>query len=416
VFPKDKNGIPRSPRFPGQRPGEATIAARRQARGNLARGGFAAVPVVAVNATAFIGQFAFVRQHVPWIFPGQVLFAVTLETVAVYLAWSAHVAAMANDSATRLKLGAYSFALVVGTMNYSHYMSPHWRPTVMAVGMFSMSALSPWLWGIHTRRASRDRLMALGLLEEHAVRLGATRWTWHLFRSMRVMSWSTWHGVNDPKRAISHFEGRYGTDETPEPPRVPRAARKPVIVPAQQSAPVMALPPSAETVPAAGTVAAAQQAGEPLSRAAVPARPPRVPGDYVLAQGQGGTPEARTDPVPASESAARLGASAHLEATARLSPGRRPSQDVLDEVELRLATTPVDELPSEREIARQLGHAVNYRRLAKKVREARIKTGTSLSSAPRSEHVAGNGAGRRQDPSVIATPVQFQPGGSQAHD
>ena len=43
-----------------------------------------AVPVALVNATAFIGQFAYLRQHVHWVVPGQVLIAVTLESVAVY--------------------------------------------------------------------------------------------------------------------------------------------------------------------------------------------------------------------------------------------------------------------------------------------------------------------------------------------
>ena len=45
--------------------------------------------------------------------------AVTLESVAVYLAWQAHLALAADDSALRLRLAAYAFALVIGVMNYS---------------------------------------------------------------------------------------------------------------------------------------------------------------------------------------------------------------------------------------------------------------------------------------------------------
>lgn len=175
--------------------------ARAQAAG-------AAVPVIMVNGTAFIGQFAFIQAHVPWPFIGQTLVAVTFETVAVYLAWQAHLATMADDSATRIKLGAYLFALIMGCMNYSHYAGPHLHPTFMAVGMFLMSTISPLLWGIHTRRSSRDKLMARGLVEPHAVRLGATRWTWHLYRSA-VTTWlCTWSGENDPKRAIAMYEER----------------------------------------------------------------------------------------------------------------------------------------------------------------------------------------------------------------
>ena len=56
------------------------------------RGWLAAVPIVLVNAVAFAGQLAFLRVHLPWPLAGQVLVAVTLESVAVYLAWQAHLA------------------------------------------------------------------------------------------------------------------------------------------------------------------------------------------------------------------------------------------------------------------------------------------------------------------------------------
>jgi hypothetical protein len=177
----------------------AWIGARR--RGWLAV--VAAVPVVLVNAVAFAGQLAFLRVHLPWPLPGQVLVAVALESVAVYLAYHAHVAQLADDSAMRLRLAAYSFALVIATMNYSHYMAPGWRPTFPAVAFGLLSASSPWLWSVHSRRTSRDALMARGLVEPHAVRLGATRWTWHPVKSARVMWHATWKGENDPAAAIA---------------------------------------------------------------------------------------------------------------------------------------------------------------------------------------------------------------------
>jgi hypothetical protein len=162
----------------------------------------AAGPVVLVNLVAFFGQLAFLREHLPWPLPGQILVAVALESVAVYLAYHAHVAQLADDSALRLRLASYMFAAVIGVMNFSHY-APHWRPTFAAVAFGLMSAASPWLWAIHSRRESRDALMARGLVEPHAVRLGATRWLWHPLKSIRVMGEATWTGETDPAAAIA---------------------------------------------------------------------------------------------------------------------------------------------------------------------------------------------------------------------
>ena len=162
----------------------------------------AAVPVVLVNCVAFAGQLAFLRDHLPWPLPGQVMVAVALESVAVYLAFHAHMAQVANDSALRLRLAAYGFAAVIAAMNYSHYCGPHWAPTFTAVAFALMSLASPWLWSVHSRRVSRDALMAAGLVEPHALRLGVTRWLWHPVRSARVMWLATWEGETDPRAAI----------------------------------------------------------------------------------------------------------------------------------------------------------------------------------------------------------------------
>jgi len=70
-----------------------------------------------VNAVAFAGQLAFLREHLPWPLAGQVMMAVALESTAVYLAFHAHVAQLANDSALRLRLASYGFAAVIGLTN-----------------------------------------------------------------------------------------------------------------------------------------------------------------------------------------------------------------------------------------------------------------------------------------------------------
>jgi hypothetical protein len=165
------------------------------------RGWLAAVPIVLVNTVATGAQLGFWRAHLPAA--QAVMVALALESIAIYLAWQAHLAQLADDSALRLRLAAYGFALVIGTLNYSHFMLPGWRPTVAAVTFGLMSAVSPWLWSVHSRRASRDALKARGLIEPHAVRLGATRWTWHPYRSACVMWRATWLGETDPAKAIA---------------------------------------------------------------------------------------------------------------------------------------------------------------------------------------------------------------------
>ena len=171
------------------------------------RAAVVAVPVVLVNAVAFAGQLAFLREHLAWPLPGQIMVAFALESVAVYLAFHAHVAQLADDSALRLRLASYTFGLVIGLMNYSHYAA-HWRPTFAAVALGLMSASSPWLWAVHSRRSSRDALLARGLVEHHAVRLGSTRWAWHPIRSARVMWHATWEGITSPAAALAAADAR----------------------------------------------------------------------------------------------------------------------------------------------------------------------------------------------------------------
>jgi hypothetical protein len=132
----------------------------------------------------------------------QVIMAASLESIAIYLAWKAHQAQLADDSALRLRLGAYLVALGIGALNYWHWCGPRWHPTPLAVVFALASAISPWLWSVHSRRESRDVLKAAGKIDPHAVRLGATRWIWHMYRCVRVMWAATWIGETRPAEAI----------------------------------------------------------------------------------------------------------------------------------------------------------------------------------------------------------------------
>jgi hypothetical protein len=185
------------------------IGGKSMSRARLARTVAAAIPLLLVNIVAFSGQYAYLQDHLHWALAGQITVALALESVAIFLALHAHVAALANDSALRLRLAAYAFAAVIGAMNYSHFALPNWRPTFAAIAVGLMSASSPWLWAVHSRRASRDALMARGLIEPHALRLGATRWLWHPVRSARVMWYATWTGIQSPAEAIAAAEPQH---------------------------------------------------------------------------------------------------------------------------------------------------------------------------------------------------------------
>ena len=184
--------------------GAARSSARRITGRRIRRAVYMAVPVLAVNACAFLGQLGYFHTHLTaWGLPGQLLVAAALESIAVFLSYHAHIARIGDDPAFRLQMSAYGLALVIGALNYSHWASADWRPNPIAITFALMSAVSPWLWGIHSRRESRDLLKASGLIEPHAVRLGSTRWTWHPYRSARTMYRATWEGITSPADAIA---------------------------------------------------------------------------------------------------------------------------------------------------------------------------------------------------------------------
>jgi hypothetical protein len=326
------------------------------------RAGLAAVPVLLVNAVAFIGQYGYLNAHLPWITPGKIMAAIALESIAVYLSAHAHMARLANDSAARLQLGAYSLALVIGAMNYSHYAAPHWRPTVPAVMLGLMSAISPWLWSIHSRRASRDKLMAQGLVEQHAVRLGATRWTWHPLRSTRVMHRATWLGETHPARAIATVY----PDDVPA-PRQDSGAPAQIEERATPAAPAIAPPAAPAIAPAPAPVTA-----------------------------------------PAAAAPAVHQASARLSAAATI-PHQVP-QEVIDQVELHLAGMPVDQLPSRRAGGRVRDENSDQRRLARKLMDARAAAASQQLQPPAN----GSRPARPGAAQQIAWPQQFRAGGAAA--
>jgi hypothetical protein len=166
----------------------------------------AAIPLILVNSVAFAGQFSFIRVHIHWPLYGQLAFALGLESIALYLAFMAHEALMAEDSAYGLRILSYLFGGIIGLMNYSHYAGPGMQPTFEAVATGLMSVSSPFLWGIYSRRNSRDALKAKGLMDARAVKLGALRWILWNREARKVFRLSVWRGTNNPILAIKDWE------------------------------------------------------------------------------------------------------------------------------------------------------------------------------------------------------------------
>lgn len=200
----------------------------------------AVIPLLLVNGIAVAGQTLFWRSHLPVryalaAFLLAFVFACALESIAVFLAYHAHLAAISNDSALRLRLASYGMGAVIGILNASHFVT-HGRVTALATGMGIVSAASPWLWGIFSRRQSRDKLRDAGLIEAHAVRLGAARWFWHPLMSAWVSRHAAWSGENRPAEAIGAWETANGKREAERKAEQEALAGKPVLAKAATKA------------------------------------------------------------------------------------------------------------------------------------------------------------------------------------
>lgn len=264
-----------------------------RARGH--RAWLAAIPIVLVNFVAFFGQLSFFESHrtlqavvIPVAI--SVIMALALESIAVFLAWQAHIARLARDSALRLRLGAYSVAMGIGTLNYSHFCGPHWQPTAYAVAFALASVISPALWGVHSNRESRDDLKASGLIEDHAVRLGLTRWFWYPLKSAGVQRAAAWAGENRPAEAIALYEKRRADKRAVKKPPGRPEARKPASQPASAPAPKASLPvpareprPDRERAARTGLAAARSETERNLIRELVQTGPELWPSQQVLA-------------------------------------------------------------------------------------------------------------------------------------
>ncbi|HEY6117076.1 MAG TPA: hypothetical protein VI172_14075 [Candidatus Dormibacteraeota bacterium] len=169
-------------------------------------------PLLLVNAAAIYGQVAFFYDSVApstWPTIGKLALALVIagavESIAVYVGWHAHDALLhkAGTTAARLRRWSYLIAGLVGAINYAHFAN--WDKNLglnaasAAFGLLSL--LSPWLWGLHTRRMQHVQLTKEGAVDATGATFSAERIRSFPIRSAAARRWSIDHYVTDPQQA-----------------------------------------------------------------------------------------------------------------------------------------------------------------------------------------------------------------------
>lgn len=187
--------------------GGPLITKALSAIGNHKRAVFAILPIMGCNGTAFTGQLFFFHDHAKsWPEIGIILFAATMESIALYLASEAAEREKKNIASFNVRMASYAFGLFVGIINYSHYAGAHFSPTVFAVIFGSMSALSPWLWAMYGRGQAYEMQLANGLIEARGVKFAKIRWVMWPKETFGAMRLAAWTGERNPDKAIKDYE------------------------------------------------------------------------------------------------------------------------------------------------------------------------------------------------------------------
>ncbi|MEU8264497.1 hypothetical protein AB0C02_28225 [Micromonospora sp. NPDC048999] len=166
-------------------------------------------PLLVVNAVTVGGQLAYVHDQTPadWNPAARIAIAIGVataaESVALYVGWHAHDALLQRAYATAawLRRASYAIALVMAGVNYSHFAGDALAPTALAVILGVLSSLSPWLWGLHTRRAQHVQLLREDLVDESGAQFGPARRRAFPIRSWAARRWSIDHHERDPRAA-----------------------------------------------------------------------------------------------------------------------------------------------------------------------------------------------------------------------
>lgn len=182
------------------------------------------LPLVSVNAFATFGQVSFALEEVQHTelrkigggVPPALLWAVALESIALFLAHHAAKALRRGDSAAAKQAAAYGVAMFVAALNFAHFYGPSVAALSVASGFGLASAISPWLWGIHNRSVHRDELADRGEIPRRGLKLSPERWFWHPIRSIRVKRHASWHraDIRTEDQAVSAWEDARNPAET----------------------------------------------------------------------------------------------------------------------------------------------------------------------------------------------------------
>lgn len=186
------------------------------------------LPLLLVNAAAIYGQVAFFYEKVApatWAVPGKValalLIAAAIESVAVYVGWHAHDALLQKATATaaRLRRASYLIAAFVGLINYWHFTTGYSliAPTAASFAFGLLSLISPWLWGLHTRRAQHKQLTRDGAIDQTGATFSSERIRLFPYRSFMARRWSVDNYVTDPQAAWEGYNASVAERRTVRP-------------------------------------------------------------------------------------------------------------------------------------------------------------------------------------------------------
>ncbi|XTZ17026.1 hypothetical protein ACQSSU_06515 [Micromonospora echinospora] len=185
------------------------------------------LPLLLINAGAAYAQAAYAYADIApadWQWTAKLTFAIAfaaaLESIAVYVQWHAHDALLlkAYGTAAKLRRASWVIAGIVGVINYAHF-ADGWKPTAAAVAFALLSLLSPWLWGLHTRRAQHVQLLAedANLIDEGGVEFSTQRRRAFPIRSWQAQRWSIDHFERDPRKAWEGYNAERRARTTSRP-------------------------------------------------------------------------------------------------------------------------------------------------------------------------------------------------------